>query len=161
MHNTFIYRHSDLPSLPPEIQAEIVALDVQIADIILKIQGNYRALEQLAEILDNNLDSCELNLSSIRIIPDSSSPPSAVSMKDLPLAEKRLIYSCSFTNSLLLNMLSNVLGVSLEILAKDIATQASVNHKPVADKDVEKFVNDLAPEVQKARGTYFFKRLDK
>ena len=75
MHNTFTYRHSELPPIPPEIQAEIVGLDVQIADLILKSQGNYRALEQLTEILDNCLDSCELNLQFIRIIADDSSQP--------------------------------------------------------------------------------------
>jgi hypothetical protein len=60
MHNTYTYRHSELPSLRPEIQAEIVALDVQLADLILKSQGNYRELQQLAEVLDNCLDICQL-----------------------------------------------------------------------------------------------------
>lgn len=160
MHNTFTYRHSELPSVPPEIQAEIVALDVQMADLILKSQGNYRALEQLAEVLDNCLDSCELNLSSIRIIPDDSPRPSTVNMKDLPLAEKRLIYSCSFTNSLLLNTLSNILGVSPEDLAKDLAAQVLIDYEPVTDDKVENFVSDLVPQVQKAKGNYFFKGLD-
>jgi hypothetical protein len=45
MSNTYTYRHSELPSVRPEIQAEIVALDVQLADLILKSQGNYRELE--------------------------------------------------------------------------------------------------------------------
>ncbi|MEG4032162.1 MULTISPECIES: hypothetical protein, partial [unclassified Microcoleus] len=70
MHNTFTYRHSDLPPVRPEIKAQIVALDCQIADLILKSQGNYRELEELAEVLDDSLNSCELNLNSIQIIPD-------------------------------------------------------------------------------------------
>jgi hypothetical protein len=72
MYNTFIYRHFELPPLRSEIKAEIVALDVQIADLILKSQGNYRELEELAEVLDNCLNSCKLNLNSIRIVPDDS-----------------------------------------------------------------------------------------
>ena len=62
MHNTYTYRHSELPPLRPEIKAQIVALDVRIADLILRIQGNYRELEELAEVLDSAADSCELNL---------------------------------------------------------------------------------------------------
>ena len=149
-----------MPSIPPEIQAEIVALDVQIADLILKSQGNYRALEQLAEILDNCLDSCELNLNSIRIIPDDNPRPSAVSMKDLPLDEKQLIYSCSFTNSLLLNILADTLSVSPEELAKDIAANALAHHTPVTDDQVNDFVNGLLPNARKAKNGYFFKKYD-
>ena len=160
MHNTFTYRHSELPPIPPEIQAEIVGLDVQIADLILKSQGNYRALEQLTEILDNCLDSCELNLQFIRIIADDSSQPEAISMKDLPLEEKRIIYSCSYTNSLLLNMLANLIGKDPEDLAKDIAAQALIYQKPVGDAAVEKFVSDLVPLVGEGKDNYFFKRID-
>jgi hypothetical protein len=36
MLNTYTYRHSELPPVRPEIQAEIVALDVQTADLILR-----------------------------------------------------------------------------------------------------------------------------
>lgn len=39
--NTYTYRHSELPPVRPEIKAEVVALDVQLADLILKSQGNY------------------------------------------------------------------------------------------------------------------------
>ncbi|WP_293151254.1 hypothetical protein [Microcoleus sp. bin48.metabat.b7b8b9.023] len=152
--NTFTYRHSDLPSVPPAIQAKIVGLDVQIADLILMSQGNYRALEQLSEILDNALDSCKLNLNSIRIIPDNSPQPAA-SFKDLSLDEKRIIYSCSFTNSLLLSMLSDVFGIDPETLAKHIAHEVLAHHKPVADDEVENFIDDLLSKVQKAKDNNF------
>lgn len=155
MHNTFTYRHSDLPLIPLETRAEIVALDVRIADLILKSQGNYRALEQLAEILDNCLDSCELNLNSIRIIPDDSPQSSATSLKDLSLDEKRIIYSCSFTNSLLLSMLADLLGETPEKLAKDIASEALTHHKPVADDEVENFISDLLSKIQNAKDNHF------
>ncbi len=160
MHNTFTYRHSELPPIPPEIQAEIVGLDVQIADLILKSQGNYRALEQLTEILDNCLDSCELNLQSIRIIADDSPQPKAISMKDLPLEEKRIIYSCWYTNSLLLSMLANLTGEDPEDLVKAIAAQALIHQKPVSETAVEKFISDLVPLVGEGKDNFFFKRID-
>lgn len=168
MHNTFTYRHSDLPPVRPEIKAEIVALDVHIADLILKSQGNYKELEQLAEILDNCLDSCELNLNSIRIIPDEGSPqPDTISMKDLPIEQKRLIYSCSRTNSILMDLLSELTGESCEKLAHDIGLQASIQAKPVDNKDVEHFINDVmmplterAKDNPQARTHYVFKELN-
>jgi hypothetical protein len=40
--NTFTYRQSELPLLSAENKAEIAALDVQIADLILKLKGHYR-----------------------------------------------------------------------------------------------------------------------
>jgi hypothetical protein len=114
MHNNYTYRHSDLPSVRPEIQAEIVALDVQLADLILKSQGNYRELEQLAEVLENCLDTCQLNLQSIRIIADDTQQPPVVTLKDLRLEDKQLIYSISFTNSVLLNSCRRLLAKNLK-----------------------------------------------
>ena len=70
MHNNFTYGHSELPPVRPEIKAEIVGLGAQIANLIFQIQGNYRELEALSEMLDNCLDSCELNLNAIRIADD-------------------------------------------------------------------------------------------
>ncbi|MEG5048848.1 hypothetical protein, partial [Microcoleus sp. B4-C1] len=131
MHNTFTYRHSDLPPVRPEIKAQIVALDCQIADLILKSQGNYRELEELAEVLDTCLDTCNLNLNSIQIIPDDSPQPGTITMRDLPLEQKQLIYSCSNTNSILLNLLSKITGQSPQQLAYDIAVQASIHQEPV------------------------------
>ncbi|MEG4572662.1 hypothetical protein QUA56_08150 [Microcoleus sp. N3A4] len=166
MHNTFTYRHSELPSVRPETKAEIVALDVHIADLVLKSQGNYRELEELAEILSNGLDTCELNLNSIRIIPDDSPQPAPVSMKDLPFEQKQLIYSCSNTNSILLNLLSEIVGSSPEELASDIAIQASIHQKPIEKKEIEKFIEDvMIPLAEKAKSNhqskchYVFKEL--
>lgn len=143
MHNTFTYRHSDLPPVRPEIKAEIVALDVQIADLILRSQGNYRELEELAEILGNCLDTCELNLNSIRIIPDDSPQPATIRMKDLSFEEKKLIFSCSRTNSVLLNLLSEIIGEPQEKIAHDIALQASIHQKPVSRNEIEQFIEEI------------------
>ena len=151
MTNTFTYRHSELPPVRPEIQAEIVALDCYIADLTLKIQGNYRELEQLSEVLDSSLDTCELNLQSIRIIADDTQQSPAISMKDLPFEEKQLIYSCSRTNSILLNLLSAVTGKPQKILAEEIASQAAIHETKPTEAEIETFVDGLVPWVKKAK----------
>jgi len=150
MTDTFIYRHSELPSLRPEIKAELVALDCFIADLILKSQGNYRELQHLQEVLDSCLETCKLNLSSIRIIPDDSQQPLTISMKDLPFEEKRLIYSCNRTNSILLNIVSHLTGKPLEVLAKEIALQAAIHDNKPTKSEIEDFVDSLAPWAKEA-----------
>ena len=125
MH-TFTYRHSDLPACRPEIKAQIIALGLDADDLILKSQGNYRELEELAETLNNCLDTCELNLRAIQIIPDDSQQPTTISLQDLPIDQKQLIYSCSRINSILLNLLSEIVGKHPEELARDISTQVSI-----------------------------------
>lgn len=150
-----------MPSLRPEIKAEIVALDVQIADLILRSQGNYRELEELAEVLDNCLDSCELNLNSIRIIANDS--PSdhhkeLCSLKDLPIELKQLIYSCSHTNSVLLSLLSEITNRSVESLVAEIATQSEIYSEPVTVARVEEWMDELM-KASKSDKTFFFKRM--
>ena len=164
----YIYRHSDLPSVRPEIQAEIVALDVQIADLIIRSQSNYRELEQLAEVLSDALDSCELNLQSIQIIPDDENPqPATISMRDLPIQQKQLIYSCSRTNAVLMNLLSEITGQPCEKLAHDIRVQASIHQKPVEKEEVEQFIEDvMMPLAERTQSNdspkthYIFKELN-
>ena len=160
MHNC-TYRHSDLPSVRPEIQAEIVALDCYIADLILKSQGNYRELKQLAEVLDSCLDTCKLNLDAIRIVADDAQHPPAISMKDLPFEEKQLIYFCSRTNSILLNILSALTDRPQKVLAEEIALHAAIHADKPTEAEVETFVDDLVPWVEKSKAesnsNYFYR----
>ncbi|MEG4454394.1 hypothetical protein, partial [Microcoleus sp. N9_A1] len=142
-------------------------LDVHIADLILKSQGNYRELEELAEMLDNCLDNCELNLNSIRIIADDIPQPATPSMKDLPLEQKQLIYSCSNTNSILLNLLSEIVGKTPEALAHDIALQASIHKQPVEEQEIEQFIEQvMMPLAEEAKNNrppkchYVFKKMN-
>jgi hypothetical protein len=163
-HHTFTYRHSDLPAFRPEIKAEIIALGLHVDDLILKSHGNYLELEELAETLDNSLNTCELNFNSIRIIPDDSPQPGTVSLRDLPIEQKQLIYSCLRTNSILLTWLSQTLHKSCEELAREIADLMSVHGKSVGPKQIEEFIEtSLMPLVQQiekdpsAVGHYVFK----
>jgi hypothetical protein len=157
MHKTYTYRHSDVPSVRPEIQAEIVALDVQLADLILKSQGNYRELEQLAEVLDSCLDTCQLNLQSIRIIADDTQQ--LVTLKDLALEDKELIYSISFTNSVLLNLVSNLTHKKPEELGKELALLASFNKPTPTVAEIDELITQLTLARSNVKDGFVFKRM--
>jgi len=161
MHNTFVYTHSELPPVRPEIKAEIVALDVQLADLILKSQGNYRELQELAEVLDSFLNTCELNLQSIRIIADDTQQQPIATMKDLPLEEKELIYSISFTNSLLFNLLSRLTNRKPEEIGADLAMLSFLHEKPPTVAEVEQLITQLTLARSEVKNGFVFKRMAK
>jgi len=162
MPHTFSYRHSDLPPARSEIKAEIVALDVQIADLILKSQGNYRELEELAEVLDNCLDSCELNLNSIRIIADDTPSGDPIkepcSLKDLPIDQKQIIYSCLRTNSVLLDFFSQVTNQPAEDIAQEIPKLTQFYMKRATTAEIENSINELM-EASQSDADHFFIRI--
>jgi hypothetical protein len=158
MHNTYTYRHSELPSVRPEIQAEIVALNVQLADLILKSQGNYRELEQLAEVLDSCLDTCQLNLQSIRIVADDTQQP-IVTLKNLPLEEKELIYSISFTNPVFLNLLSNLTNREPEDIGKELALLSSIHTQAPTVAEIEELITQLVSARSNVKDGFVFKRM--
>ena len=161
MHNTFVYKHSELPSVRPEIKAKIVALDVQLADLILKSQGNYRELEELREVLDSCLDTCQLKLQSIRIIADDTPPARIVTMKDLPLEEKELIYSISFTNSVLLNLLSQITNRKPEEIGAELALLSSIHKETPTVAEVEELITQLTLARCDVKDGFVFKRMEK
>jgi hypothetical protein len=53
------------PAARPEIMAQIVAIDCQLADLILKTQGNARELDELVGMLDAHLACCEFDRDSL------------------------------------------------------------------------------------------------
>lgn len=159
--DTYTYRHSELPSVRPEIKAEIVALDVQLADLILKSQGNYRELEELREVLDSCLDTCELNLQSIRIIADETPQARIATIKDLPLEEKELIYSISFTNSVLLNLLSQITNRKPEEIGAELALLSSVHKQPPTAAEVEELITQLTLARSDVKDGFVFRRMEK
>ena len=92
--NIYTFRHSALPPIDNAMKGEIAEIDFNVSNLILKFQGHYRALSELRETLSDLLDSCELNLQSIRIVPDSDGEeeaPRAIGLTDLPLREKAAI----------------------------------------------------------------------
>jgi hypothetical protein len=158
MHDIYTYWHSDLPPVRPEIQAEIVALDVQLADLILKSRGNYRELQQLEEVLDSCMDTCQLNLQSIRIIADDTQQPIAT-LKDLALEDKELIYSISFTNSVLLNLVSNLTCRKPEEVGKELARLASINKLTPTVVEIDELITRLTLARNNAKDGFVFERM--
>ncbi|MEG4497563.1 hypothetical protein QUB05_05670 [Microcoleus sp. F10-C6] len=150
MHNTFTYRHADLPPVRPEIKAEIVALGIHVDDLILKSQGNFRELEELAETLDNGLDSCQLNLNSIRIVADDSQP--SISMRDLPMAEKQIIFSTALTSSIAIETLSSIFGKSPQQIASELSEKAQDFSETVTSGQVNAVIEELLQIWQKKPG---------
>jgi len=70
-----------------EIKSEIAEIDFNVANLILKFQGNYYALLTLAETLAGCMNEAEDNLDKIRIIPDGGEPKlllRAIGFTDLP-----------------------------------------------------------------------------
>ena len=85
--NLYTFKHSALPPLDNAMKGEIAEIDFNVSNLILKLQGHYRALSELHETLSNLLDSCDLNLECIRIVPDSDedeAAPRASGLTDLP-----------------------------------------------------------------------------
>jgi hypothetical protein len=85
----------------------------------------------------------------------------------LPIEQKRLIYSCSRTNLILLNLLSDALNKPCEELACEIANLMSVHEKPVGAKEIEEFIETtLMPIIQEtqknghSKSSYVFKIVD-
>ena len=145
MPNTFTYRHSDLPPFRPEIKAEIVALDVQIADLILRSQGNYRELEELSEVLDSGADSCELNLNSIRIIADDSQldSPTPISMMDLPIEQKQIIFSTALTSSIAIEALATIYNKTPQQVASELSESAKLTAETITSGQVNAAIEEL------------------
>jgi hypothetical protein len=94
-------------------------------------------------VLDNCLDICQLNLQSIRIVADDTQQP-IVTLKDLQLEDKKLIYSISFTNSVLLDMLSNLTHREPEDIGKELALLSSIHKQPPTIAEIEELINQLA-----------------
>ena len=161
MHNTFTYRHSELPSLRPAIKAEIVALDVQIADLILRSQGNYRELEELAEVLDSAADTCELNLNSIRIIADDSqlnSPP-PISMMDLPMEQKQIVFSTALTSSIAIEALATIYNKTPQQVASELAESAKLTTETITSGQVNAVIEELS-EVWRKKPSHTVYRIE-
>ncbi|MEG4302184.1 hypothetical protein [Microcoleus sp. D3_18a_C4] len=113
----YTFRHSALPPIDDAMKREIAEIDFNVSNLILKLQGHYRALSELRETLSDLLDSCELNLQCIRIVPDGDedeAAPRAFNLTDLSEKEKHLIISTGITSSVAIRMLADALKCDIE-----------------------------------------------
>ncbi|MEG4070428.1 hypothetical protein QUA42_24300 [Microcoleus sp. Pol11C2] len=122
--NIYTFKHSALPAIDDAIKGEIAEIDFNVTNLLLKFQGHYRALSELRETLSDLLDSCDLNLQSIRIIPDGNSEedvPRAINLTDLSTEEKHLIISTGITSTVAIKMLASALNCEIEEALEHVA----------------------------------------
>ena len=113
-----------------------MALGLHADDLILKSQGNYRELEELAETLDNCLDSCNLNLRSIRIIPDNRPQPAEITILSLPIEEQTIIFGTAMFSAIALGTLQKITGVDSNLLILKIAKQVNAEMKNISNEQI-------------------------
>lgn len=145
--NIYTYRQSELPELTDETKAEIAAIDALVAGLILKIQGNPKALNNLYEILQDCLSSCDLNLTCIQIVPDDYRQPenSKITLTDLPIDQKRIVFDTAFTNTVMLKVISGLTDEEIGLVGLKIANtvECELSRFQVSDEKVEKAIANL------------------
>jgi hypothetical protein len=157
--NTYTYRQSELPPMTDEIQSEIAEVDFNVANLILKIQGNYLALSLLAETLADCLNSAESNLCSIRIIPDGGEPkffPQAISFTDLPTREKQLLVSTALTCTVAIKVIATLLRCSTEEAVAYVSNASKTQSKEMTPEQVDDVVERLAKSLCEHPDESFF-----
>jgi len=142
-----------------EIQSEIAEIDFNVANLILKTQGNYLALSHLAETLAGCLNDAELNLHSIRIIPDGGEPellPRAIGFTDLPALEKQLLVSTAITSTVAIRMMSTLLGCTFGEAVDHISNISGAQFESLSPEQVEDAVERLAKSLHERPDETFF-----
>lgn len=134
-----------------EIESEITEIDFVVADLILKNRGNWIALNKLTEILADLLNSAQLNLRSIQIIPDGDSSeavPRAIGLTDLPKLEKQLFISTAITSTVAIKMIAMLLGCSFEQAAAHVSTKSSNHFGEMTLDQVEEAVAEMERQLR-------------
>jgi hypothetical protein len=113
------------PAARPEIMAQIVAIDCQLADLILKSQGNARELDELVGRLDAHLAGCEFDRDSLLGVRAQGPSPAPPTMTDLSADEQRLIIECALFGAVGLETLRMLTHADVEFLMNKL--QEGVN----------------------------------
>lgn len=149
--NTQTFRHSELPPFDDAMKGEIAEIDFNVSNLLLKIQGNYRALSALHETLSDLLDSCDMNISCIRIIPDGNEDegaPRAIGLTDLPKEEKRVILSTAITSTVALQVLAGIFDCDFEQAAHHIRTISQAKFGQMSLEEIEIAIEELSKTVR-------------
>jgi hypothetical protein len=141
--------NEDSPKIPParpEIIAQIVALDCQLADLILKCQGNARELDELAGVLGGHLTSCEFDRDSLLLgVPDRHPQPAPPTMTDLPPDEQRLIFEAALFGAIGLETLRMLTYADAEFLMNNLSEGVNI---AMADMTKEQITEALHKYVE-------------
>lgn len=130
-----------------EIQSEIAEIDFNVANLILKIQGNYHALYALAETLADGLNSAESNLCSIRSIPDGDDKKTllpAIGLTDLPTLEKQMIVSNAITGTVAIQVVATILGCTFDQAVDHVQNLSQKHIGAIPPDKLEEVVAKLA-----------------
>jgi len=115
------------PAARSEIMAQVVALDCQLADLILKSQGNARELDELVGMLDAHLACCELYRDSLLLgVPDQKPSPAPPTMTDLSVDEQRLIFECTLFGAVGLETLRMLTHAKVEFLMNRLSEGVNI-----------------------------------
>ncbi len=141
-----------MPPITDEMKSEIAEVDFNTANLILKFQGNYRALSELAETLADSLDSCEMNLQCIQIISDGDGegPARAIGLADLPLQEKRIIVSTVIAHAVATRTLSNLLERDLEQVMFEVKEVVEIEYGELTQELLDSVLNQLTEQVRES-----------
>ena len=115
------------PAARPEIIAEIVAIDCQLADLILKCQGSARELDELTGVLDAHLACCEFDRDSLLLgVPDRCPSPAPPTMTDLPDHEQRLIVEAALFGAVGLETLRRLTHADVQFLINQLSEGVNI-----------------------------------
>ncbi len=130
------------PAARPEVIAEIVALDCQIADLILKCQGSARELDELAGVLDPHLGTCEFERDSLLFgDPDRSSQPAPPTMTDLPAHEQRVIFYAALFGAVGLETLRLLTHADPEFLMKKLSQGVDIAASETTEEQITQWLH--------------------
>lgn len=122
------------PSVRPEITAQTIALDCQLADLILKCQGNARELDELAGMLDAHLACCEEARDSL--MGFSTEQPASFDLTDLPADQQRLILESAVFGGVALKTLQMLTHADVEFLIQQLSEGVKICTGEMDDKKV-------------------------
>jgi hypothetical protein len=110
------------PPARPEIMAQIVAIDCQLADLFLKTQGNARELDELVGMLDAHLACCEFDRDSLLLgVSEQKPSPAPPTITDLPAGEQRLIFEAAIFGAVAIETLRILTHADVEFLIKKLS----------------------------------------
>jgi hypothetical protein len=125
------------PTARPEIIAEIVAIDCQLADLIFKCQGSPRELDKLTGVLDAHLACCEFDRDSLLLgVPDQCPQPAPPTMTDLPAHEQRLIVEAALFGAVGLETLRLLTHADVQFLINQLSEGVKIIASDMTEEQI-------------------------
>jgi hypothetical protein len=124
------------PAARPEIMAQIVAIDCQLADLILKSQGNARELDELVGVLDAHLACCEFDRDSLLGVRAQGPSPALPTMTDLPAHEQRLIIEAALFGAVGLETLRLLTHADVQFLINQLSEGVNMIASEMTEEEI-------------------------